>query len=407
MFSVVPKGVKGAPKDIGESDLRAAVKLHAQMNESDQYLPRLNVLHNFGLHKAKGAGFFIPRRVQNFRMKGNSVPVVFADLVAVKDEVFCSLSANDLPYCSVEIREWEPLQFGALALLDTEPPFFEFPLITIDPTSEEMVAEGMTVSAEATRFKYDPQEPAVAAFVGSSGARFLFNFGDQEMAEEEKKDDKNIEAEMMEDGDGMDVKSIVKAIESGAISVADMEAIVAAIGARGSEEVEEAPAPEAAIEEPPVEFQEDKKEEPAKFSAAAEARIAVLEDFKDATVREKTVTNLFSASLAELSNEGHHLSDNSQKRLRKAAEQGEETLALFMSIYREEMPKDPPQELDGFPVDVQLPPEVAEFSVHGPAVLAEAKRVYLEHKEMKAAFKGGPPVSKLETYLARHVKVGG
>lgn len=400
MFSVVPKGVKGAPKDIEESDLRGAVQLHAQMHEGDQYLPRLNVLHNFGLHKATGAGFFLPRRVQHFRMKGASVPVVFSDLLAVKDEVFRSLAANDLPYCSVEIREWEPLQFGALALLDTEPPFFEFPLITIG--NEE---EAVTVSAEATRFAHSPQEPAVAAFVGGSGSRFLFRFGAQEMDDAKKKDDDEVKAEFEGEG-GMSVESIVKAIESGEISVADMESIVAAIGARGegAEEVVE----DAAVEEPPVEFKEEpESKEPPAFNAKAEARLSVLEDFRANTLREKEVSTLFDASLKELTDSGHHLSDNSQTRLRKAAEQGEETLALFMSVYREEVPTDPPQNFGDFPMGGDpLPEELAQFQ-NDPAALAEAKRVYAEWREMKAAFRGGPPISELGTYLARHVKVGG
>jgi hypothetical protein len=407
MFSVVPKGVKGAPKDIEESDLRAAVNLHAQMHQADRYLPRLNVLHNFGIHKATGAGFFLPRRVGRFSLKGQTVPVVFADLLAVKDEVFCSLSANDLPYCSVEIRKWEPLQFGALALLDTEPPFFEFPLITIEASPDEMEAEGVTVSASATRFKHNPQEPAVAAMCGGSGSRFLFRFAEADMPDDEKKkDDDEVKAEFEGEG-GMSVDSIVKAIESGDISVADMEAIVAAIGARGAE-TEEAPVEEAATEEPPVEFKEEPEPEKAEFSAETEARLAALEDFRANTVREKEVASLFSGAVKALTDEGHHLSDASQGRLRKAAEQGEETLSLFMETYRAEVPTDPPEDFDGFVSGDTLPEELAQFQQHGPEVIADAKRVYREWKEMKAAFKGrGPAITPLDKYLDRHVNVGG
>ena len=381
----------------------SAVELHATLFREDKHLPRLNILHNFGIHKATGAGYFLPQRVRMFRMKGRLTPVVFADLMAVKDEVFQSLCANDLPYCSVEVREWEPLQFGALALLDTEPPFFEFPLITIGE-------ESVSVTADVTRFQENPQEPAVAAFVAGASSRFLFRFGAEDMPEEPKKDDDEVKAEFEGEG-GMSVESIVKAIESGEISVADMEAIVAAIGARGDgAEEEEVVEPAAANEGPPVEFQKDeeKPEFKGEERTAMLARVSALEDFRAATENEKAVNALFSSAVKGLEDEGHHLSDNSRKRLREAAEKGEETLALFTTVYREEVPRDPPEDLDGLPAGMDtLPDEVAQFSGRGPEALAEAKRVWREWAELKDTRAFGSKVTPLDRYLARNVKVGG
>lgn len=61
------------------------------------------------------------------------------------------------------------------------------------------------------------------------------------------KDDDDKKENMEEDGDGgLDVSAVVKAISSGAISVADMDSILEAINAQGGDTEEEAPAEQPA-----------------------------------------------------------------------------------------------------------------------------------------------------------------
>lgn len=388
VFSTVPKGVKGAPRDITEDELREAVRLHERMFTDDRFLPRLNVLHNYGIHKATAAGFFLPRRVAPFRMKGETVPVIFADLIGVCPDVFAELQSNHLPYCSVEIREWEPLQFGALALLDTEPPFFEFPLITVNPTE--------AVTASAVRFQSDERSPAVAAFVSGSGSRFLFRFPDTKetpMAEDEKKDTED-EAQMAE-GDGMDVASVVKAIESGEIAVKDFDAIIAAIDARtGATE----PEAEGETEEPPVEFKEEsKKKEDAQFSG----RIAALEARIEQGDREKARDRLFSATVKSLEEDGYFLPEKTRKSLFSFASKGEATLTDFVDAFRETARQDPPETLGDFGAtrSAAFPAEVMKFAERSPQAFTEAKAAF----SVWSSFPDDKHRSPLEIYLKREV----
>jgi hypothetical protein len=161
IFSIVKKGIKRAPRDITEADLKGAVAEHQRQYREDRYAARLNVLHNFGIHKSTPAGFALPSSVRPLRMKGVFQPVVFADFLSISDEVFQAINSNQLPYCSAEVRTYEPLTFGAVALLDTEPPFFEFPLISVG--DKEMVkpitSEGPVVALAHFNFQEDPIMP--------------------------------------------------------------------------------------------------------------------------------------------------------------------------------------------------------------------------------------------------------
>lgn len=64
-------------------------------------------------------------------------------------------------------------------------------------------------------------------------------------AEDEKKDDDKDENMESDEGGGLDVGAVVKAIESGEITVADMDAILAAIQAQGGQEEPAEEEPEA------------------------------------------------------------------------------------------------------------------------------------------------------------------
>jgi len=415
MFSEVPKGVKGAPKDITEADLKTAIDVHQRAYQDDKSCARLNVLHNFGLHKATGIGFFLPQRIQSMRMRGTVHPVVFADFLGVDDEWFRELDAGKLPYLSAEVRSWEPLEFGCLALLDTEPPFFNgFPNITIGNKTESVC-----VTSSFTRFDQTERAPLVAANVSGSAACFLFRFGQEDqMPDEEKKDDE------------MDIVAAVKAIQA---VLKDMEPLIAlkddiaALVAGGEAEAVEEPEAEAlpieteeeAKSEGPVEMQaeddeaedeedDEEKEKPFRASTKTDARISALEDFKESTLRREKRDALFSEATITLEGEGYNLSEGSRKRLFKAAERGQATLALFIEEYRDTAPKDPPPDLDGLPPsDEAWPSEVMAFSAQGPDAFTDAKQVYREWDELRQSKAFGGTVTSLDKYLARNMQKGG
>ena len=402
-FSTVPKGVKGAPKDITADDLQLAVDIHNRKFTEDRFLARVTVLHNYGTTKATGAGFFLPKRVGSMRLGGKSLPVIFADLISVPALVMEMIDRDELPYRSAEVREWEPLQFGALALLDTEPPFFEFPMLT---TGEKIGGESVGHSI----FRFDRTgEPAIAAFHSDRGSAYLFRFEeDSDMPDEKKKDDEDENlAAKMEDGGGMDVSGIVKAIESGEISVADMAAIVAAVESQKTELDTEPEMPdEPPTDGAPIEMSAGKK--PVFVGdPKLEGRLAGLEQFKAQVEADRTRDKVFAAAVKSLHNDGFQLADSTQDKLLRAATVGEETLALFVEGIRETMVREPGQFIDGEPSDELYPAEVMKYAERGPDVFAAAKRCFRDHEELanNKTFRG--TVSSLDRYLARYVQAGG
>jgi len=410
-FSTIPKGVKGAPKDITEEDLQASVEVHQAKFTNDRFLARLNVLHNYGNTKATGAGFFLPKRVARMNFGGKSRPVVFCDLISVSESVLGMIQRNELPYRSAEVREWEPLQFGALALLDTEPPFFEFPLLS--GASVDTAGESESVGHEIFRFRGSSEPAAVAAFTSNEGSSFLFKFAQQEDSVDDDK--KNEEAQMMDEDEsgGMQPDDIVKAIESGEIAVKDFDAITAAIeartGAAPAEEVVEEPEElEPASQDIPVELSDDEDPDKATADIKMAGRLAALEDKVAEQERKEQTKALFSAAVKGLEDDGFNVSDASRDRLFKAADAGEDTLALFVEGYRETTPRDPGPSLDGGgPSDESYPSEVMAFANQGPDVFATAKAEFRAWEELKNSKTFGATVSPLDKFLARNVRKGG
>ena len=375
IFSTVPKGTKGAPKDIVEADLRAAVETHQKKFSEDKFLPRLNRLHNYGVHRPEPAGFFLPREVRPFRMGGTTRPVIFADLISVPDVVFRDLESDVLPYCSVEVRTYEPLTFGALALLDTEPPFFEFPLITIGTKSPDVsgvVTEAETVALASFRFMEDP------------------------MPDDEKKPDDEKDGQMAE-GEGSDLKSAIKAIEEQLKALAPIIAmadkIQALVGEGGGGEKSEGP-----VDQPVAAM----NAENAKLLGRVGALEAYRADVESAKAREK----LFSSAVDALEGDGFALSDSAREKLGVAVKHGKEAVDAFVALFREIGTQDPPERLSGAGAgrgSATFPPEVMAYAAKGPEKFAAAQREWREYEKLRAnkAFAAG--LSPLDKYLMREV----
>jgi hypothetical protein len=333
-FAEVPKGIKGAPRDITEDDLRDSVDTHRRKYSEDSFLPRLNVLHNYGIHRPMPAGFFLPRSVRPFRMGGKHRPVVFADLLAIPDEVFRRMDRGELPYRSAEVRTYEPLTFGALALLDTEPPHFEFPLMLDFDKSELSVV------------RLDDGGPTLAyAATGTDGpSAFLFRFAEDDMPDDEKKpDEKDPGDGKMAEGEG-DLKGAISAIEAKMKEFTPLLELLPKLqemlaGAGEEEEsIEQEPAdePVAAMSATPAGNEDE--------ATQMQARVSALESYRASNEHEKKVDKTFSSAVDSLESEGYALTDAIKGRIRSAAESGEETLKLFTDTFRETVPKDPPAE---------------------------------------------------------------
>lgn len=246
------------------------------------YYPPLHVRHHEASTDAndsvRAAGFFRIVGSEQITFKGSPRLAILADLVVTDPQVQAEILAKRLPYRSVEIFDVERPSIDSLALLDHEAPFLELPMLTV-------ATPGGQAAANATfktrpRVNLTPRDDRVyASFRRGLHAALLFR--EDYMAADDKKDDKkeNMEAAPM------DVGAIVKAIESGTISVADMEAIVAAIAKQSGGEAEAPEAPEAEMPEaaaskdgePEAKMaDDDEKDKPAKADTPTSSAMSLL-----------------------------------------------------------------------------------------------------------------------------------
>jgi hypothetical protein len=202
-----------------------------------------------------------------------------ADLIITDPTAREELLANRYPYRSVEIFDTDNPAIDGLALLDHEAPFLELPMLMVaqvdeqathdQPTSSTVIpgaTPGMLVRMSQDGWKTERRlddGPMVGCFKHGQGAHLLYKEANManvdekveleekptqaNFAEDDKKEKDDDKSENMEEGEGggLDVDAVCKAIESGEISVAEMDKIIAAIQAQGGEAEEEAPAEEA------------------------------------------------------------------------------------------------------------------------------------------------------------------
>ena len=313
----------------------------AKQAEAEGYLPPLHVRHHEDgpSDTVKAAGFFRILGTQPITFKGKRRMAVLADLTITDPGVSADVLAKRLPYRSVEIFNVEQPALDSLALLDHEAPYLELPMLMVADVQDQHGAtvvdthtpgdQGLRV-AHATfanpwlKHGSRSADPVVACFRRGASAHVLmqgdtmnteqmtqlnFKEMDYEKTPEEGKSenmpkDKEEGADMQDEG-GLDVKSVVKAIEDGSISIADMDAILVAIQAqKGGEaaevetEVEEMPAPAAA---PGSEaMSQDVNEEVARLKGRLAAQEAKLRERDEAEARREAV----GAAMSKLSNRG-------------------------------------------------------------------------------------------------------
>ncbi len=216
--------------------IRAAVA-NAQLAARENYLPPLHVRHHNKADpdQAKAAGFFRITRTETITFKGSPRTAIMADLVITDPSVSFDVLAKRLPYRSVEIFDATKPAIGSLALLDHEAPYLELPMLMVSDVQELGAPGTPTVVARATfqrpwpRATTASKEPVVACF--QRGQAFTLLTEDDAVNEDEiKKTKMAAEDTKAEDAPAaVDCSSIVKMIEDGSISVADMDAILTAI----------------------------------------------------------------------------------------------------------------------------------------------------------------------------------
>ena len=230
------------------------------------YMPPLHARHHEPSTDANDAvipaGFFKILGAEPITLKGARRTAILADLIITNPGVQHDVLAMRYPYRSVEIFDIEadPVING-LALLDHEAPFLELPMLMVSGVDEQGAVADATFRQPWSMTALPNSGPVLACLRRGKRADLLFREETDMTTTTEtpavdpkqptlfeddtpKKDDDKDEGKDME-GEGLDVSAVVKAIESGEISVADMDAILAAIQAQGSTKPEEQ-APEVA-----------------------------------------------------------------------------------------------------------------------------------------------------------------
>lgn len=290
--------------------IQEAVK-EAKLGERGGHLPPLHAQHH-DPHgdpqvdaKVVSVGVFKVLGAAPLTFKGRRVTAIYADLI-VTDAYFADeLCRMKFPYRSVEIFDpgGSP-KINGLALLDHEAPYLELPMLMAGEIDDQRTGEAAAPSATfQLNYSRNPRSLVLGSARRGKREILLFRFNPDEvdtMDEDDIKPDDELEQngnagdgaenfaddkggdgddENMEgdEGGGMDVSGVVKAIESGDISVADMDAILAAIQNQksesdlGEDEEDVAPAPV-----PGAEIMSANKTT-AKMLARSEAKILALE----------------------------------------------------------------------------------------------------------------------------------
>jgi len=276
----VPIFVECARGDVAfDSDWIRRAVARAKQAERDGYLPPMHVRHHDAVNDAtnavRSAGFFRVTGAVPITYKGTRRTAILADLHITDEYVQREVLQKRLPWRSVEIFDVDEPGIGSLALLDHEAPFLELPLLMVSEVASvsgetidaawhvEAQEDGDLVLASVRRGRHehllfrheDTMSSASKKPVKMSGASKTPTPEDAAAAklkadDGDKKDDDEGDADDEKQEAGMDVGAIVKAIKSGSISVADFDAILAAIqeqksGAEKQPKDDQQPAPAA------------------------------------------------------------------------------------------------------------------------------------------------------------------
>ena len=110
------------------------------------------------------AGFLRLNRIAPAFDGGDNQAAIFASLYNVPDEIYQQIKAKKWAFRSVEVASWDKPQVSSLSLLDTEAPFFKYPLRTIGRESPAPVVETLTTIEAAA--------PALALCESGPGDQF-------------------------------------------------------------------------------------------------------------------------------------------------------------------------------------------------------------------------------------------
>lgn len=436
---------KGEREDLPEfsidSTWLAAALKQAAVRASEGYMAPLHIRHHGTDKIAARAGFFVPRRIAEFQVDGKVAQTLFADLVRVNPDAAQRILKGELPYRSVEILNTKGApEIDSLALLDSEPPQFRYPLLSIGKLVRMTNAHVRPLAAQtgpAVAYQAFPAHSAATAlfrFPRSGGIKMAAPTEDEKLkaaadkeAEEKLAADKKDEEKLKAAADEKDEEKLAAAADGHPEPDGDemppwadkfLSKLVAALkpAERPAEQLAAAP-PEAdtalataatpSFVDPTLEGADKLAAKAisrlsAKFTAemaGARGEIAGLKAALAQRARKDTEADLLAAAKKDLLESGIELDPATlDEDLPATAKLGKEALDRFVASLKRLAPRDPVQTFAALSADASNdPPEVARFQLKGVGQLTMARRLAANYEENR---KKGVVTMSLERYLA-------
>ena len=236
----------------------------AKLSEREGYLPPLHIQHHDLGAKVRASGFFRLSSLGVITLKGKRRTAIFADLIITDLETQRLILERRLPYRSIEIFDVNEPSIDGLALLDHEAPFLELPMLMVSEVKDEQgrVKEDLATFADAKnesdwsfypckeddpvvcffrkanrvfcltseeKLMEDVKDKEKLPFQGSHGknAPNALTDENEEFCNPKKK--KKTKKSFQDDKSSYNIEALIEAIESGEISVRDMDLLLAAI----------------------------------------------------------------------------------------------------------------------------------------------------------------------------------
>lgn len=157
LMSSVREGDKNVPKDI---DWKKWMSTAVAFAQAEFTRGKFMAPAHYGHHKVIEisdplfAGYVVPTNVGTFQINGEEKPTIFGD-VKVTRECMDRILNGRLPYLSVEAH-WGEKVITSLSFLDSKPPYFHYPLITIGRITQDPTARFEAKISDVVRFEDEP-----------------------------------------------------------------------------------------------------------------------------------------------------------------------------------------------------------------------------------------------------------
>ena len=327
IFCACERG-EGEDRTVFDEAWVSAALVSAKRKEAEGYFPPLHVRHHGkGTDDVHAAGMFRITRTEPITMGGKRRLAIFADLIVTDPTIQAEVMTMRYPYRSVEIFDAAVPSIDSLALLDHEAPYLELPVLAVAGAVNTGVACFQRgAGAQLLFFEADPMTTKTVDATKEpfgDGVTTPATFADDGPPKKDKD-----EGDDMEGGEGgPDIAAVAKAIESGEISVADMDVLLAAI--QNQKSASDAPdEPEAAPAAVPGGEAMQKGEMSEQFAALQGANEGLTARI-DAMDAEKTRTTEVADALQRLA--GRPLGSDLETRLQSFhSEHGAKAFAAYV-----------------------------------------------------------------------------